>query len=162
MLITLARKPLTGSVVQNVLTHGCGALNVDACRIGVESWDAQAMQRVNSPGSGRNYEQTARKVNGRWDGPIGTGAMDTTKGRWPANVLHDGSDAVLAGFPQTTSGTPSGTKKYSGFDGGWGNNIAVTGFGDSGSAARFFKRVQRQPDGFPSQDKLVGVNGGTV
>ena len=103
MLITLARKPLAGSVAQNVLTHGCGALNVDACRIGVESWDAQAMQRVNSPGSGRNYKQTARKVNGRWDGPIGTGAMDTTKGRWPANVLHDGSDQVAAVFPDDAS-----------------------------------------------------------
>ena len=36
MLITLARKPLKGSVVQNALQHGCGALNVDGCRVGAE------------------------------------------------------------------------------------------------------------------------------
>lgn len=61
-------------------------------------------------------------------------------GRWPANIVHDGSDEVLAAFPNTRSGKPSGVKAgnnnnvYGQYCGG----VPVTGFGDEGSAARFF------------------------
>ena len=61
-------------------------------------------------------------------------------GRWPSNVIHDGSDEVLAGFPDTASGQPSGTRNAStGFATGITPGACdLTGFGDSGSAARFF------------------------
>jgi len=93
--ITVARKPLAGTVAENVLAHGTGALNIDGCRVPTAGWDAKAMERVNSPGSGRNYAGTARQTpDGKWDGPIGTGAMDTTQGRFPANLIHDGSEGA--------------------------------------------------------------------
>jgi site-specific DNA-methyltransferase (adenine-specific) len=98
--ITVARKPLIGTVAENVLEYGTGALNIDACRVGVEN-----------------------------------GA-----GRWPANLIHDGSEEVMTRFPNVESGKPAGVKAggqlncYGHFAGG----IPVTGFGDSGSAARFF------------------------
>lgn len=60
--IVVARKPLIGTVAQNVLEHGTGALNIDMCRVGVD------------------------------------GRVDI--GRWPANLIHDGSDEVLDAFPQ--------------------------------------------------------------
>lgn len=97
--IILARKPLEGTVAQNVMKHGVGGLNIDACRIG------------------------------------------DSKGRWPANVMHDGSDDVVSMFPITTSGEPGTRTKPS-------KSVALgdyavkggveVGYGDTGSAARFF------------------------
>ena len=59
-------------------------------------------------------------------------------GRFPANLIHDGSDEVLELFPETKSGKPCGTRKAAHH---WQSKEAgteLTGFGDSGSAARFF------------------------
>jgi len=92
VLITLARKPLIGSVAVNALTHGCGAINVDACRIGLE-------QRTYK-GSGVSTQRYSDGRAGLTDGR-GRNLEITVEGRWPANVLHDGSDGVLAVFPDT-------------------------------------------------------------
>jgi site-specific DNA-methyltransferase (adenine-specific) len=65
------------------------------------------------------------------------------KGRWPANLIHDGSEEVTGLFPQTKSGTISPHHQRS-TDGGKGNThgkmagVLGASFGDSGSAARFF------------------------
>jgi len=74
-------------------------------------------------------------------------------GRWPANVTHDGSDVILAGFPETESGKvephhmrrAESQKQYGGFGGKFGD-IPLTGFGDSGSAARFFYCAKPDPE----------------
>ena len=82
--ITVARKPLTGTVAANVLEHGTGAVNVDGCRVGTE-------QRPNIV-SDRRLEHNAY-------GPgLGGSRSDgmTTAGRWPANLIHDGSDEPCA------------------------------------------------------------------
>lgn len=83
--IVVARKPLSSTVVATVLEHGTGALNIDGCRVPTSATDATAMERANSPSSGR------MKAGGS---PIGTfvrsnatGAMDTTQGRWPPNTV---------------------------------------------------------------------------
>jgi DNA modification methylase len=79
--ITVARKPLIGTVAENVLQHGTGAINVDGGRVGTEeiidfkrkenSITASGWKDVN-----RNpYEQHSQ-------------------GRWPANFIHDGSEEV--------------------------------------------------------------------
>ena len=80
--ITVARKPLIGTVAENVLAHGTGALNVDGCRVGMETrYNAPATAAAGtfncSPGSGESY--TGKEV----------------QGRWPANLIHDGSDEVV-------------------------------------------------------------------
>lgn len=132
--IVLARKPLVGTVAQNILEHGTGGLNIAGCRI--ETGD------VLSIGS-----------NNRSNGTINFGMKDVPEaqeqnalGRWPANLIHDGSEEVLAGFPNVTSGggvkTPIGSKPY-GSERTW-NTSTTAGKGqraiggDSGSAARFF------------------------
>jgi site-specific DNA-methyltransferase (adenine-specific) len=87
--IVLARKPLSGTVASNVTTHGTGAINVDACRVGVGgqwAWDAP------------------RQMGYHGGTDTGAGYGKSTQGRWPANVLHDGSPEVVAGFPVTSSG----------------------------------------------------------
>lgn len=138
--IILARKPLgERTVAANMLAHGTGALNVDACRIHAD--DAQGgeytVKRL-KPGAMLNA------TGGNWrpdDGPDYHGSL--SPGRWPANVVHDGSEEVLAGFPESKSPMPyirqsgSASKQvygdYASRDGGVNSS-----FGDSGSAARFF------------------------
>ena len=125
--IIVARKPLEGTVAANVLAHGTGAINIDGCRVGSESvtintWDDGA--KPFGGGAGHAY-------SGR-----------TVQGRWPANVIHDGSDEVLALFPDTgkSTGGRIGKKVMSNV-----TNVPAgqyeagdPGYGDSGSAARFF------------------------
>ena len=77
MIITVARKPFAGTVAQNVLGYGCGALNVDGCRVGDEvRYNAPA---ANKPG-GAAYQLS---VTGMPTGVDGS----TVKGRWPANLI---------------------------------------------------------------------------
>lgn len=86
--IILARKPLIGTVAANVEAFGTGAINIDGCRVGTE-------KRVNPP--------AATKGNVRiFEGAGRVDALPTISiGRWPPNVLHDGSDEVIAMFPQS-------------------------------------------------------------
>ena len=119
--ITMARKPLIGTVAENVVQHGTGALNVDGCRVGTEVLP----------------ETTAGQAK------IGTferGVMVTPErtGRWPANLIHDGSEEVTGLFPETTSGKPVGTRKAAHHWASSEQGTQLTGFGDTGSAARFF------------------------
>lgn len=126
--IILARKPLIGTVAANVLAHGTGAVNVDGCRVEGEGNKTFARAAGN-----RDREQY------RTGTTIGA-AVPSTLGRWPANIVHDGSDEVLAGFPSSKDGVAgkrTGTSKIAaaglgGYDHEWG------GYGGSGSAARFF------------------------
>jgi len=87
--IVLARKPLSGTVAHNVTTHGTGAINVDACRVGTDG--------------GTRWEDQGRAASQLF-GMGGCSPVSTDSGRWPANVLHDGSPEVVAGFPVTSSG----------------------------------------------------------
>jgi site-specific DNA-methyltransferase (adenine-specific) len=68
------------------------------------------------------------------------GNVTPPEGRFPANFIHDGSEEVLALFPETTSGQPAGVKAGNNNNvfGQFAGGVPVTGFGDTGSAARFF------------------------
>lgn len=97
--ITVARKPLIGTVADNVMQHGTGALNIDGCRVtdGTEIGGAK-------PDYNANYG------NAVYGSGMGGGAWANTHGRWPANFIHDGSDEVLDCFPKEGRSTkPSGT-----------------------------------------------------
>lgn len=129
--ITLARKPLAGTVAQTVLAHGTGALNIDASRIQhdepIKPMDAQST-------GDKVYRQAGRRTATTELKPAG---------RWPANLLHDGSDEVTALFPDTGptvarngSRTGKDVGRYGAFA---GQSEAVMGHDDAGgSAARFF------------------------
>jgi site-specific DNA-methyltransferase (adenine-specific) len=129
--IVLARKPLDGTVANNVLTHGVGALNIDASRVG-------------SDGATYNSREALPSPNGIYGDGLNGGKVLKLDGvgRWPANFIHDGSDEVLELFPDTgkSQGGRIGKKSM-------GNITNVPagqyeagdpGYGDSGSAARFF------------------------
>lgn len=79
--ITVARKPLAGTVAENVLAHGTGALNVDGCRVETDEL------------AGKVYNNKGDALS--WGGTYGKGvAHGNAIGRWPANLIHDGSDEV--------------------------------------------------------------------
>ena len=123
--IIVARKPLDGTVAANVLTHGTGAMNIDGCRVVGEDIPINRLESWSGFGQEirPNYEQ---EIN--------------NKGRWPANLIHDGSDEVVALFPETApsrQGKPRGTAKKGLFANSEFNKVG-TEHNDSGSAARFF------------------------
>jgi site-specific DNA-methyltransferase (adenine-specific) len=120
----------------NILKHGTGGVNIDGCRVGTDKvgWSGAAAGSEDSTQSGgRNYRMRG-------------GEARPVDGRWPANVIHDGSAAVLAGFPEApgqqgvvTGGEPTGA----GFSGDvyafrTSDRKAAIPRPDSGSAARFF------------------------
>jgi len=137
--IIVARKPLVGTVSENVLKHGTGGINIDGCRISTSAEDAAAMERANSPNSGSMRIDRRKRDGGHFNPLAVIGKMDTTKGRFPANFIHDGSEEVMRLFPHTTSGKPCGIQNVKSSTCGQSQaGRPLTGFGDSGSAARFF------------------------
>lgn len=134
--ITVARKPLLGTVAANVLEHGTGALNIDACRVPVDP-EADASQL-------RTMQRSQRPNGDGWG--MSTVSGDTPQvvradGRWPANLIHDGSDEVAAQFPETKSGgyPPEGGQRSQVPTYGKPTARGEQKFTSSeGSAARFF------------------------
>ena len=142
--ITVARKPFKGTVAANVLIHGTGALGIDACRIPTdENLNGGAYAKSGKRGS---LEGDLRE--GAAQGMFQAGKTADTDyvqpvGRWPANIIHDGSDAVMAAFPANTGAAApvKGTEASAASTGNvTGKRARVKGsfHGDSGSAARFF------------------------
>lgn len=146
-VITLARKPVEGSVSDNVLKHGSGCLNVKASRIPTSEADAVAMERCNSPGSARHNVVPAEE--NRWGRPYPQGDLDTRAGRWPANMILQGAEVVADLSEQSgvlTSGARDGKHIPNWRDDKgkvfWQGNDTGNQFGASkGTAARFFKQV---------------------
>lgn len=154
--VCVARKPLIGTIEANWREHGTGALNIDVCRIdsgGVTESSARA-----GKGAGHDaHNKDGRKYGNGLGGVI---AEAHPLGRWPANLIHDGSDEVLATFPNApgqqlnvSTTAPSektsnvyGRMKREGESSADSDNEGAVGFKmkpgmrrlDAGSAARFF------------------------
>jgi len=148
--IVLGRKPLSEKkgVAANVLRWGCGAINVDGCRI-----EATARpHRIIDPkpeANGAVYAGRQEPGHG-FDG--GSKAVGTTdQGRFPANLVHDGSDEVLATFPdapgqQYSTGPEFAPKVGTTAYGDYGARPKQDPRGDTGSAARFFYTAKADAD----------------
>lgn len=146
--ITMARKPLIGTVAANWVQHGTGALNIDVCRVahhdmlregagGIPCRHDEQKIRLGQASADRTYAENGGTNFSMKPGVRGGDAM----GRWPANLIHDGSAEVTTGFPDTASG---------GYppEGGQRSQLATYGAptargeqkftASEGSAARFF------------------------
>jgi len=148
--ITVARKPLVGTVAANVLAHGCGGLNIDGCRVSTgDNLNGGAYSGGVRPNSAMGCTGDVGGTSSMLES--GGGRLDPSEfrqpvGRWPANFIHDGSDEVVGLFPQTTSGKMKGGTRRAAQDGPGsvcygtygGNATSGDTPGDSGSAARFF------------------------
>jgi len=126
--IVVARKPFKGTVAANVLAHGTGALNIDGCRVGTEGGCK------GDGSSGPSSGILGNGINGCHSSPLIAGL-----GRWPANVIHDGSQMVLRLFPDNVKGVYNA--KACGkvqFMDKHDQRGSQGGIKDNGSAARFF------------------------
>jgi len=137
--ITVARKPLDGgTVAENVLAWGTGGVNVDGCRVDSGGTHGSAA------GAGRGRGHGVHPGHGKYNGVGGVIMPPHPAGRWPANLIHDGSDEVLGLFPHT--GVSKGTAQFKTHTAYLAYADATAepqhgteiGYGDSGSAARFF------------------------
>lgn len=95
--ILLVQKPMSERAgAANVLKHGTGALNIDGCRIAISEADAAVIE--NMGGFGRADYKRPRTEGTFMEGTPNAVRATAEKGRWPANVCHDGSDEVMAAF----------------------------------------------------------------
>lgn len=155
--IVVARKPLIGTVEANYAAHGTGGLNIDECRVDTAdnlNGGAYSAERKPSGSDWVKHGGTIHSFTGD--------AFVQPDGRWPANLIHDGSDEVLAAFPLAAgqladASTTAPSEKTAGIYGAMrrergdepsadSDNAGTVGFKmkpgarrlDSGSAARFF------------------------
>lgn len=137
--VCVGRKPLIGTVAANVLEHAAGGLNIDACRVGNDEIKTCAKKGMYGAGSAdkmreqgfRPYHIDNREIE-----------ASTHVGRFPANVMHDGSEEVTDRFPiQKSGGAPASRNadKFRNTFGAFKGGEVENGIGRSeGSAARFF------------------------
>lgn len=144
--IVLARKPLIGTVANNVLQHGTGALNIDDCRIEntgekIPHITGKAILGGTSDGYDRPWESDPTAIAARQQRADIAIEKANNLGRWPANFIHDGSDEVLQLFPDSKGGAypaKRGEAVVTSFASGQETEGGYRAMGDSGSAARFF------------------------
>lgn len=134
--MVLARKPLKGTIAANVLQHGTGAINVAGCLVGNEAITT----------NGRGSQSGATPIVPQAEDFVGA----TRQGRWPPNIVHDGSDEVVGCFPETAPAKASAGRN--GTDRGDVFSLErtadeVRGHDDAGgSAARFFYSAKADGD----------------
>src|SRR5690606_9082496 len=122
--IVVGRKPLDGTVAANVLAHGTGALNIDACR--VEATDALVRPAVN------------RDDNEVYGKGLGAGVQDEPSGRWPTNAVLDDSQAAELDRQSGTSTSRIGKPRGAASGDGWRMTATGAEYDDAGGASRFF------------------------
>ena len=152
----LARKPIKGTVANNCLEHGTGGLNIDGTRVELASSDDT--KRVSG---GHKTSYIGGTLDKNYDISL---QANRDLGRFPANLIHDGSDEVLEVFPNVRAGKAIRTnraKTYNNTSYSIAGPLPDMGYGDSGSAARFFycaksSKSERNAglDGFEEKQKF--------
>lgn len=144
--VIVAMKPCEGTFAQNAEKHGVAGLWIDGGRVEIKDGDGKNFRIERGQNNGGNWGTQGAKPKPR------ISEMNAL-GRWPANVIHDGSAEVVAGFPEARS-----TGHYPSDAVGTGNGVTYLPikqqgplYADSGSAARFFytakaSRKERGPD----------------
>ena len=156
--IILARKPLDGTVANNVLAHGVGGLNIDACRVGNES-------RINLPaGNKANSGGVYKFSNAEVDAFNGAKPAEVA-GRFPANVLLDEHAAEemdkQSGVSVSKAGGRSGTHFSAGNEGVPTPDRPRGGHNDSGGASRFFPVFKYQAKAPKKERPVIEREDGT-
>jgi site-specific DNA-methyltransferase (adenine-specific) len=131
----MARKPFAGTVAANVAEHGTGAINIDACRV---EPTGESRQRLGEPSADQRYTEQGGTNFAAKPGVRG----GDSAGRWPANLIHDGSDLVIAMFPESQGqqgpSRDSSRSKANTYGEPSDNGKEYVPRGDTGSAARFY------------------------
>ena len=145
-LFSLVRKPIKGTVAENVLRYGVGGLNIDGCRVGLNGEETPK-------GSGGAVRNSA--TDQKW-GYVGNGGNETSVlGRFPANFIHDGSDEVVKLFPNENDESASRFFKQCeyGDDDKWSFN--VNGVEKDSRVPQATKESTVQKNAITSQERLI-------
>lgn len=155
-LWTLARKPLTGTVAENVLEWGTGGLNIDGCRVEFkDEADKKESVQKNQHANFNSHDGIRVPTKGIYHGDNRPPEnYNPVTGRFPANLIHDGSEEVVGLFPETKSvghfNSKVRMKGHTLYEGGFNDfEQEDRTINDSGSAARFFycaKASKRERD----------------
>ncbi|SHP62684.1 Modification methylase HindIII [Mycobacteroides abscessus subsp. bolletii] len=139
--IVVARKPLVGTVAANVLEHGTGALNIDACRIptgdklgGGSTTRGQRMK----DGWHRPWMDDPDMVAANAERSRASVARSEELGRWPTNVVLDERQAAELDQHSGTSTSRVGKPRGAASGAGWGMTATGAEYADEGGASRFF------------------------
>ena len=144
-MVSLGRLPLEGTVAENVLIYGTGALNIDAGRVGTDVVSTHSRGK-NSAFPKRPGEKSVEESGRRKDQREGLSHQERS-GRWPANTILSNCPIILGKFPNNKGSKPiltkrspdSGNRKsYGTFN---GQPEVLIGYGDTGSTSRFFHNV---------------------
>ena len=141
--IIVARKPFKTSIIENIMKYGVGGINIDECRVGDEIIGGGTMPDLRDVGKKSKEAIGIDKLSFGQVSNAKRKEYKTHKGRFPANVIHDGSEEVISGFPETKSTYEEPNNKHS-FKGNkdafqYGYKMRYgSGFNDSGSASRYF------------------------
>ena len=154
--MVLARKPLSEkSVAQNVDKFGTGAINIDACRIEGEVKHPDTMPDFRDQGEqskatiGVDKLSFGQTSNAKRKQLSDSDLLDNQRGRWPSNVMHDGSEQIQQIFPETTSTEVSRQRTHKGI---WtAGELAedeqfMPAYGDQGNASRYFYCAKTSKD----------------
>jgi DNA modification methylase len=140
--VIVCRKPLVGTVAANVLTHGTGALNIDACRVPAGQDYRDKCASVAGIASNRTQD-----VYGDWPGTRVDSGHNA--GRWPANVVlthaEDCTNRCAPGCPVEEMDAQSGDSacrpgrpRSAAAGDGWRMTASGPEYDDRGGASRFF------------------------
>ena len=133
--IVMARKPIVGTVANNVLEWGVGGINIDGCRIGVEPTDDIFAKNPHTTGGFGHGEATI------YGDSNGADNYEPSKGRFPANIIFDEEAGKIldeqSGFSESTSTKTGYTAEDNIFFKGLHNKVTVR-HNDGGGASRFF------------------------
>jgi DNA modification methylase len=142
--VTVARKPMAQPAFRNVLEYGTGALNIGDCRVPLNTYDTTEYieKRVGYKDGLDHHQVSSRDTSDdRTFKTAHSGQVFNKDGRFPANFIHDGSEEVVALFPDTKPSKMSVRDFIGsmGYHGGAKGTSGPMGHDDSGgSAARFF------------------------
>ena len=130
--IIVARKPFKTSVAENIMQYGVGGINIDECRIATEELKIQKSGRTSLMGGLKNDD-----TNGGYE------CVPNELGRFPANVIHDGSEEAIKDMPNTSS--QKRDSKYNKLTEFTNTYTPIASdyredntYGDEGSASRYF------------------------
>ena len=88
MIITILRKPLEGTVAENTLKHGCGALDIDSTRISTsDNLNGGAYAENPTERGGEDMWTSSREADSNCFRRGGAGDYEQPSGRWPANFI---------------------------------------------------------------------------
>ena len=163
--ITIFQRPLEGTYIANIEKHGCGAMNIDACRVPISQGDIDMLNAKASKNPTNKYSNRGDKIYGHYAEDRACPANQS--GRFPSNVILDEHIAEIldeqTGESKSTGGTGKASRKnrarkiYGAFQDKANEdyfNPSLGGYGDSGGGSRLFTIIKYVPKAPPSEKKL--------